>query len=97
MFGIKPTPLIMAVWLSLVTSLVLAIGPLVVPSMPIGPVILVNWVLFMLVGYWASPKPLRFLPPFQKMERGNFRLWMLVFLTFVAAGWIAIFNARDVI
>jgi hypothetical protein len=97
MFATRPPPLIVAAWLSLVASLVLAIMPFVVPSMPIGPVILANWVLFMLVGYWASPRPLRFLPPFQKMERANFRLWRLVFIAFVAAGWIAVFNARNVI
>ena len=97
MFATRPSPLIVAASLSLAASLVLAVMPFVVPYMPIGPVILVNWILFILVGYWAIPKPLRFLPPFQKMERANSRLWRLVFIAFVAASWIALFNSRNVI
>jgi hypothetical protein len=96
MFATKASPLAVTAWLSLAVSLVLGAMPFVVPAVPTGPVIVANWVLFMLVGYLPSPKPLRFLPPFKKMERSNFRLWTLVFIAFTAAGWIAIFNETTV-
>ncbi len=78
-------------------SLVLGILPFVAPAVPIFPLIFVNWVLFMLVGYWASPKPMRWLPPFQKMEPPNFKVLGVALVAFAVAGWIAIFHTPAIV
>ena len=96
MFATRPSPLIIAAWLSLAVSVVLGVMPFVLPKTAIGPFIFLNWVLFILVGYWASP-PFDWREPFRKMEPAKFRVGRLVFVAFVVAGWIAILNARTII
>lgn len=85
-----PSKLMLLGSLSVASSLVLGLIPFVDPTMPIGLVIFANWLLFMLVGYCASPKPLRFFPPYPAMEKLNYQVWLLVFLSFTGGGWVAI-------
>lgn len=82
--------------LSLAASLLLLVAPFVLPNAPIGPFILVNWVLFMAAGYLAMPK-FSWRRPFQKMEPAKFKMFRLVLIAFTLAGWIAIFNATTLI
>ena len=89
MAKLLPSKLMLVGILSLATSLVLALIPFASPTMPIGLIVFANWALFMSVSYFASPKPLRFLPPYPRMEKFNQRLWSLAFLSFTAAGWLA--------
>lgn len=74
-------------------SALLAIAPFAFPKVSIGPFILGNWLLFMLVGYLAIPK-FGWRAPLQKMEPGKFKLFRFVLIAFAVAGWIAIFNGK---
>lgn len=88
--------LLVAARLSVAVSIALAALPFFVPAFPIGPLILLNWALFMFVTYWASPKPITFFRlPLKSWEKGDERIWLTVFVAFTAAGYVALFNAES--
>lgn len=74
---------------SLVASVVLIGVPFVFPRVPTGPLVAVNWSLFMLASYFAL-LPLRPLGSFAPMDRNRLRVWLIVFLAFTIAGWVAL-------
>jgi hypothetical protein len=80
---------------SLVASVVLIGVPFVFPRVPTGPFVAVNWCLFMLASYFALP--LRPLGSFSLMDRDRLRVWLIVFLAFTIAGWVALLNGGLVI
>lgn len=97
MFTSKPSKLVVIAWLSLAVSFALGIMPILMPDTPVGAIIALNWVLFMLVSYIALLKPLRLGPPLRKMEPANFSVWRIVFLAFTAAGWVIIMMGQRVV
>ena len=89
----RTSPLAIAAALSIAASVLLAIAPFILPNSPVWPLILANWILFMVAGYLASPKPFG-RRSLQKMEPEKFRLFRLVLVAFTLAGWVAVFNAK---
>lgn len=81
---------------SLATSIILAALPFVFPTVSIGPFLAVNWCLFMLTSYLAL-LPLRPLGSFSPSDRDRLRAWLIVFLAFTIAGWVALLNAGRLI
>lgn len=81
--------------LSVAVSIALAALPFFVPAFPIGPVLLLNWALFMSVGYFVLPKPIAlFRLPRKRLEKNNEKTWLIVFFAFTVAGYVALFNAE---
>ena len=82
---------------SLLASLALGSCPFLMPSVPIGPLVFVNWVCFMLLGYSISPPPPFLLgrPP-EGQERYRWNVWRLATVAFTACGTVAFLNAERV-
>lgn len=74
----------------------MVIVTLVKPSLPIWPIIGVNWLLFMavtcLVGSHVSLSGQR-----QEMSRANQNIWRVVILAFSGSGFIAIANGATIV
>ena len=81
---------------SLAASAVLVTVPFVSPRVAIGPFIAVNWCLFILASCFAL-LPLRPLGSFSAMDRDRLKVWLLVFLAFTVAGWVALINAEAIV
>lgn len=97
MLTTQPSKLVIVAWVSVAVSLGLGVTPFFSPELPIGLILLANWMLFMAVGYLACPKPFRFAPPFQKMDVAAFKIWRIVLIAFTAAGWLAIMAGQPVL
>lgn len=80
--------------LSVTVSAALAALPFLAPDLPIGPVLILNWVLFVSAGYLAVPRPITFKPPYKRWENKEKRIWLTVFAAFTIAGYLALLNAE---
>ena len=96
MLLVERLSLIVAAALSLAASVALGALPFVSPHTPIGPFILANWLLFMLVGYFAF-RPWRSGPLFSQPDRRNSNVFRVVLLGFALAGWVAVLNAEAIV
>jgi hypothetical protein len=83
--------------LSVAVSFGLAVLPFFAPAFPIGPVLLLNWALFMFVSYLALPKPITFTPPFKRWEKNDGKIWLTVIVAFTVAGHLAFLNAETLL
>ncbi len=81
--------------LSVATSLALATAPFLFPTVPVAPILLTNWVLFMLVNHLVGPAAafLTARPPAGR-ERLEWQVWLGVLVLFMVAGSVATFNAK---
>ena len=73
---------------SIGASLSLAALPFIFPTMDIGAVAFASWCLFMVASYFAL-WPLPKWGAFPAETRAKLRLWLLVFLVFTIASWMA--------
>jgi hypothetical protein len=96
MIVVERSPLIVAAAFSLAASVVLGAITFVWPDTPIAPFIVVNWLLFMLVGSLAF-RPWRWRSLVKQPERHNLNVFLLVLLAFALASWFALFNAETIV
>ena len=92
----QPAQLKISIGLSLAVSLSLVLLPFTFPSIPIGPFMLANWALMMVVGWLALPR-FNWRRPFQKPDRDKGRLFAFVLIAFTVAGYVAIYNAESMV
>lgn len=86
-----------AAFASVAASALLLMVPFVLPTQPLWPFLLLNWLLFMSVIYFAFFRPFRLSSFVQQPERQKLIAFNLTLVTFTIAGWVALFNAEHIV
>ena len=90
-----PNGLKIAAAASIASSCILVATPFVVSNMAtVGTVVFVNWCLFMVASYFAL-LPLPKWGTFSLVEQSKLKVWLVVFLTFTVAGWVALARVNE--
>ncbi|QWC57974.1 hypothetical protein F7D01_13690 [Erythrobacter sp. 3-20A1M] len=82
---------------SMAASAILIAAPFAVPFIPLWPFIILNWLLFMSVGYFVFFRPCRLKAFVEQPDRRKLIAFNFAFLTFTIAGWVAILNAERIV
>src|SRR3990170_5433568 len=77
--------------LSIAVSLSMVAVAFAMPAVPIWPIIVVNWLLFMAVT-WLVGSNVSLLGRRERISRANHNIWRVVILAFSGCGFIAIVN-----
>lgn len=87
---------IFAAVLSIAFSLSMLVATFAMPALPIFPIILVNWLLFMAVT-WLVGSHVGLFRRGGNVSRANHNIWRVVILAFSGAGFIAIANGATIV
>lgn len=82
---------------SVMASALLVSAPFAFAAIPLAPFLVLNWLLFIGVGYFAFLRPFRWKTFAEQPERRKLLAFNSTLLAFTVAGWIALFNTDRIV
>lgn len=82
---------------SVLASALLAVAPFAFAKVPLGPFIVLNWLLFMSVGYFVFRRPFRWKAFVEQSEPKKILAFRYALGAFTVAGGFAVFNAERIV